>query len=207
MAGYSGYRKVPRKVVVVGNVKEGKKLIGAADGQLRILEQQMSFQDLKQGARTIKLRPGVVIECWSCFTLQGVKITVNTGIGKPIERIEWVECFCGCHISQGFVIGVDKQLCCYDFELRTTTYTVSVCVKKEPPHYMYVEMQNTPSAGFSPIEIGQPVVLAWTPPAIEYEENPNKGCAMAKDSCVILDIPTIEEHHKDLKRYNKVVEA
>lgn len=157
MAGYSGYRKVPRKVMLVGDFEQGKKLIGEADSQLRILEQQMTFQGLKQSYRTIRPRPGIIITCWSCFTLQGVRII--TGGGKGIIEETLRECWCNCNFSIGQIIELTGGLNGESVEEledhSVRVYSVKACNHRD--HYVLYE--NTLASDFTVYAAGDVVVL------------------------------------------------
>ncbi len=96
-----GYRKIPRKVVLEGDIGAAKTQIGRATSELNILEQQMKHRNLKQGSRTVRLDKGIVIEVWSCFNLQQVAIHVPGGeVPSPLERY----CWCNCNFSTGIVV-------------------------------------------------------------------------------------------------------
>ncbi len=108
MAGYTGHRKVPKRTVIVGDIEKGKRLIGAADSQLRVLEQSMTFQGLKQGSRTRRLRDGSVIECWAGYNLEEVRITVPYTGRKVPEKPELAECTCLPCFALGVVTAVNS---------------------------------------------------------------------------------------------------
>jgi hypothetical protein len=85
--GYTGVRSIPMNITLIGDRGKCESLIGRAESQLRILEAQMSFQGLQQGSRKIK-GDGYIIECWKCFSLQGVKITTFAPGPQPEKEIE-----------------------------------------------------------------------------------------------------------------------
>ncbi len=148
MPGYTGHRGVPRKVVCEGNLEESKRLIGEADSQLRILEQQMTFQGLKQAVRTVRPFPGVLIQCWSCFTQQGVRIITPGGQPDKVE-ITLRECLCGCNFAVGQIVEV-IEVENADYKL----YTVKACNSKT-----YTQYENILGSDFTPWEVGQVVLL------------------------------------------------
>ncbi len=147
MAGYTGYRKVPRKVVITGDKDAGRTLIGAADSQLRILEQQMTFQGLKQAYRTVRPYPGVTIYCWSCFTLQGV--TISTEGGKKQFEEQLRECWCNCNFAVGKIMEVYEDLKDY------RVLDVIACNNE----VRYVRYENILGTDWTPWEKGMPVIL------------------------------------------------
>jgi len=157
MSGYIGYRKVPRKLVIVGDVNTGKKFLGEADSQLRILEQQMTFQGLKQGYRTIKPCSKVIISCWSCFSIQGVVISIKGGKKLPEEILR--ECWCNCNFSIGQVIELTGGLGGETVEELDTysikTYSVKACNRKE----IYLLYENVIASDFTVYTSGQVVIL------------------------------------------------
>lgn len=96
--------KVPRKLMITGDVEAGKAIIGQGNQQLAILENQMSFQKLKQGTRHIEYHDGTTIDVWSCFSLHGIYIHVPPAGGeeKPKERV----CFANTGMAIGRIIRV-----------------------------------------------------------------------------------------------------
>jgi len=67
--------KVPTKITLLGDKGKARNFIGAAQSQMRILENQLSFQKLNQGARRVQLTPGgVITESIVCFNLREVRI-------------------------------------------------------------------------------------------------------------------------------------
>lgn len=66
--------KVPCKITLTGDKDYARNFIGAAKSQMRILENQMSFQGLAQGTRRTKLDPRTVVESTVCFNLKEAKI-------------------------------------------------------------------------------------------------------------------------------------
>ena len=66
---------VPCKITLLGDKEKARDFIGAAQSQMRILENQLNFQRLKQGARRVQLTPGgVITESIVCFNLREVRI-------------------------------------------------------------------------------------------------------------------------------------
>jgi hypothetical protein len=66
--------KIPCKITLKGDKDYARDFIGAAQSQLRILENEMSFQDLKQGTRKSRLDSKTTSEANICFDLSEVKI-------------------------------------------------------------------------------------------------------------------------------------
>ncbi|MCD6163007.1 MAG: hypothetical protein J7K40_11430, partial [candidate division Zixibacteria bacterium] len=65
---------VPYKITLLGDKEKARDFIGAAQSQMRILENQISFQNLKQGARRVRLGSRTVVTALICFNLKEVKI-------------------------------------------------------------------------------------------------------------------------------------
>ena len=80
--------KVPCKITLEGDKDCARDFIGAAQSQLRILENQMSFQKLKQGVRRVRLNPRTTVEALICFNLREVKIYSTPLIIKIKEKEE-----------------------------------------------------------------------------------------------------------------------
>ncbi|MCD6198848.1 MAG: hypothetical protein J7K15_09795, partial [Deltaproteobacteria bacterium] len=63
-----------------------RDFIGAAQSQMRILENQMSFQNLKQGARRVRLNPRVTVSALACFSLREVIVNCLPLKAKKAEK-------------------------------------------------------------------------------------------------------------------------
>lgn len=76
---------IPPTVIVTGDKNKGYELKKFAITQLSILERLMSFQKLNEGYRTVQPYPGtgIVVECWSSFSLRVVKVHVP---GVPVTK-------------------------------------------------------------------------------------------------------------------------
>jgi hypothetical protein len=74
--------KVPCKITPLGDKKYARNFIGAAQSQMRILENQLAFRDLKQGVRKVRLDPKTTCEAIVCFDLSEVKIYSEPDIIK-----------------------------------------------------------------------------------------------------------------------------
>ena len=72
---------IPCKITLRGDKNYARNFIGAGQSQLRILENQMSFQNLKQGVRRVRLNPRTFVMVLICFNLKEVIIYC-----KPIPR-------------------------------------------------------------------------------------------------------------------------
>ena len=78
--------KVPTKITLLGDKEKARDFIGAAQSQMRILENQMSFQGLEQGMRRTRLDPRTTVESNVCFNLKEVKI-----YSEPFKGVEEIE--------------------------------------------------------------------------------------------------------------------
>jgi len=67
---------IPVKIVVDGDLVRGKELIGFAKDQMRILQRLMSFRKLNEGNRQVQPFPGVLVECWSSYSIKEIYIYV-----------------------------------------------------------------------------------------------------------------------------------
>jgi hypothetical protein len=79
--------RIPCKITLEGDKDHARNFIGAAQSQLRILENQMSFQDLKKGARKVRLDPKTVCDVNVCFDLSEVRIHSEPEIIKIKEEL------------------------------------------------------------------------------------------------------------------------
>jgi hypothetical protein len=153
------YRKVPKKIIITGDIDRGKTYIGQADSQLNILQNQMRFQNLKQGWRTVKLADDVVVECWSCFSLSAVRIHVVPA-GPEVEKLEEEKKKCLCFPC--FAFGVIEEI---TTEYNTQQlengyryyYNVSVC---DDDTYVLFENYSIKSAGWERYHAGQYVLVS-----------------------------------------------
>ena len=151
-----GYRKVPRKIIINGEEKEGMKLISRADSELTILQDQMAFQGLEQGHRTIKLPDKSVIECWSGFGLSHVNIFTSGFLEGGGE--EFKECYCDCGLAVGQIVNY-LRVGCYDFMDPEQTYDVRVCVNGK----RYILIAEAIPMVMYPYTNHQPVLLVYEP--------------------------------------------
>jgi len=100
---------IPPTIIVTGDKDTGYKFKKFALNQLAILERLMSFQGLNEGFRTVKPCPGIVVECWSSFSIRVVKVHVigetQKQEGENKEK-NGRECFCSHHFAMGEVLKV-----------------------------------------------------------------------------------------------------
>jgi hypothetical protein len=105
---------IPVKITVKGDTARGRELIGFAKAEMAKLERLMSFQGLKQGSRTVSPFPGVVVECWSRFSLQEIVVHVAPGGEQGAESVvveeEKRECLCFPHFSFGVIAAVHPEI-------------------------------------------------------------------------------------------------
>jgi hypothetical protein len=66
--------RIPCKITLEGDKDRARDFIGAAQSQLRILEDEIKFQGLKQGTRRTQLDDRTKVEARICFDLSEVKI-------------------------------------------------------------------------------------------------------------------------------------
>jgi hypothetical protein len=79
--------RIPCKITLEGDKDRARDFIGAAQSQLRILEDEIKFQGLKQGTRRTQLDDRTKVEARVCFDLSEVKI-YSEPIGAEKEEEE-----------------------------------------------------------------------------------------------------------------------
>jgi len=182
------YRKVPKKIVITGDIDRGKTYLGQADSQLNILQNQMRFQDLQQGSRTVKLADDVVVECWSCFSLSAVHIHVVPGAGKEAEKKEEKECFCFCNVAVAIVTeapdGADDADYVPD---QDAVYSVSVCSENR-----YVAYEDIKSLDFFPHTVGD-IVLVLVKDDVDTELPGIDSCSWGQWCISSVQCPEMQE--------------
>jgi len=159
MAGFTGHRRIPRRTQIVGDIPTGKKLIGYADSQLRILENQMGFQGLKQGSRTVRPHRDIVIECWSCFSLQGIKITVLGSGRDKAEKISLEECMCFPCYAMGIVTNVTEVTSAEAMMGFKYLCDLDICSGKKTQLVKYINYPIRP-VGWEKYYLGQYVMVS-----------------------------------------------
>lgn len=102
---------IPPTIIVTGDKDKGYELKKFALQQLSILENLMSFQKLNEGFRVVEPYPnsGIVVECWSSFSIRVVKVHVpKVGVsGEPVKEEEKGKyCLCFPHFSVAEVLAV-----------------------------------------------------------------------------------------------------
>jgi hypothetical protein len=80
--------EIPCKITPKGDKEYAKEFVGAAQSQLRILESEMTFLNLKQGARKVQLNPRTRVTALVCFNMREVIIDCLPIIKKKKEKEE-----------------------------------------------------------------------------------------------------------------------
>jgi len=182
-SSYAQARKVPRKVEYSGNKNVAASYLRTADKQLARMEERMRLsrpKPLNIDSQTVHLKDeGVIIETWSCYSLQGVKIT-TLPVGVPLEAED--TCFCQCHMSEGQVsFADDTQDHIYSrFINNPVSYNVNLC---ETGTYLSM-IENVMASDFQKYKGGDKVVVLWIG---ESYLNHTTGCTI-KEDCRILPI-------------------
>lgn len=167
---------IPAKFIVTGDEVQGRALIGFARDELRKLKRDMGFQELKEGFRTVRPFPGVVIECWSSFNLAVVSIYVQPLLplpgGKRKKYVRTKDCLCLPHFAVGGIIDVipevpviEEEESQNDFNVREAayatflltgqfTYNVEVCMEDR-----YLLYEGMYSSGWGRYYEGQKVIV------------------------------------------------
>ena len=177
--------KVPVKIVIHGDERAGRAMIGFAKVQVIILEKQMSKQNLKQGSRTIKPSPGVIIDCWSCFNLQQITITVPSGVEKKKDDDGYCLCF------PCFALGVIESInSVFTTEQKEDGYRyyydVSVC---NDSTFILFENQEVKSAAWGIYFIGQYVLISVE--AVDSTTPPADCCS--DKTCLVNDLSNTDK--------------
>ncbi len=186
-----GYRKIPTRIDVRGNVELGKTFIGYARNELLKLERRMQLGNVELSQLTSTTSPvdGVVIQMWCSFNLSQILITAEGGVSRP-EKPLCKACMCGCHITTG-VIAVTEPAACLDHitDLQFT-YDVIVCQNRTT----YIELTDCQPLDFTRYSDGEMVYILWVPTAPDtYAGNlTDVGCAMEVSSWgrILSTIPT-----------------
>jgi hypothetical protein len=85
--------RVPCKITLTGDKDYARNFIGAAHSQLRILESEMRFQNLKQGVRKVRLNQRITVEARICFSLKEIIIYCMPIFDEERKEFEEVD-FC-----------------------------------------------------------------------------------------------------------------
>lgn len=172
---------IPVKTVLTGSTEYSQLFIGFARRQMKILERLMSFQKLNQGSRTVKPFDGVIVECWSSFSLQEVRIHVDEaaffGVARQ-ERRRAIECPCFPCFSLGRILAVRSES--DGLTMEKAVYDVDVCKKD-----FYVRYENYPiySLGLETYKEGQFVMVAVE--AVERLYDSVMPKCLGNTSCVV----------------------
>lgn len=154
------YRKVPKKIVVTGDIDRGRTYIGQADSQLNILQNQMRFQNLDQGWRTVKLAEDVVVECWSCFSLSAVHIHATPPKPAEKKKEELIrECLCLPCFTAGIVEKVYPEEVTEDDLIKGVRFTYDISVCNDTLYILFKDFRIR-SAGWEQYYAGQAVWVA-----------------------------------------------
>lgn len=157
---------IPVRIIVTGNVDEGRKLVGFAKNQMAILRRAMSFQSLNEGHRTVTPYSGQVVECWASYSLEEIRIHVaqvpsgqaaegSDKVGKKKKTLD-ENCMCFPHFAFAVVTKVTPALLGAGV-LSTThfSYDLQACAKNT-----YVLVKNVIDINYGRYYKGQYVLLA-----------------------------------------------
>jgi len=179
---------IPVKIVVDGDLVRGKELIGFAKDQMRILQRQMSFQKLNEGNRQVQPFPGVLVECWSSYSLKEIYIYVEPpkpSGGEPIIPPK-EERYCPCfpHFTLGKIVTVIPELSdpliaadITFLETERFMYDVEIC-----DSHLYILFEGVYSTGWEMYNVNQMVVVG-------VANNQGPGTFDCDRNCVLDAIP------------------
>jgi len=161
---------IPSTITVTGDIPKGREFVGFAKNQLAILQNQMSFQGLETGFRTVTPFPGIVVRVWSSFNLSQIHIDVKKQAGEE-ERFrvkkEEKTCLCLPHFSLGIIKKVDPET------ILTSTldeanvrilYDVEICAEDR-----YLLYEGALDANLGMYEVGQFVLVSIGDEMDEWE--------------------------------------
>jgi len=196
-----GFRKVPRRLDITGNIHAGEMLLGRASSMLISVEkkidraQKMGLDKFKQEHQTRRMSDGSVIEVWSSFGESHVHIHVPHRGGAP--RRKDLECYCNCHLAIGQIVG-PKRRGCYDYFDPTWTYDVEVCNLEGT--YRYVLLSGVLPMLMRPYRVGQLVLVVFEPDPLtgDYTVPSREACSMI--SCRISHLAHSESKFKEVQR-------
>ena len=78
-------------ITLYGDARLAKRLVGLGKARLRILEDSMTYMELKQDRSVLKIQPGIEIQCSVVFNTKTIKIYVKPSGEVEGERISYVE--------------------------------------------------------------------------------------------------------------------
>jgi len=196
-----GFRKIPRRLDITGNVNAGKMLIGRANSVLSFVEQRvarahkMGLDKFQQDHQTVKMTDGSVIEVWSSFGESHIHIHVPHK-GGPAGKVD-LECYCNCHLAVGQIVG-PRRRACYDYFDPTWTYDVEVCNLEGT--YRYILLSGVLPMLMRPYKVGQVVLIVFEPDPLtaNYTEPSREACSMV--SCRISHIAHSEPRFREVPR-------
>lgn len=96
--------EVPIKYVFRGDRTAGRLHMRRGAVLMDMLQNFMSYRDLKQGVLRRYVNPDTLIECDCRFGLRTVTITVSPGVGEP--RRVLLECFANTTVALAYVLDV-----------------------------------------------------------------------------------------------------
>jgi len=144
---------IPAKLIVTGDIPRGKEFIGFAKNQLSILRNQMSYQKLNEGFRTVKPFPGVVVEVWASFKLAEIKIHATSeeggGPGGDFNRKDGRKCLCLPHFALGVIVSAE-----YGENSDEAVYDAEICSSSN--YVMYLGLMSN---GWARHYVGQYILV------------------------------------------------
>ena len=186
--GFIGFRPLPKRIDIVGPREQGVNYIGMAEAQLCILEDQMRLFGQNTGTRTMQMPDGTVVEVFKNAGMAQVKITTK---GQKKGSSGGQACWCGCHVSIGYIRNVVDHGCpdMTDWtpgETWPITYDVEICKQKD----LYTLLLHMLPMGFTTYRNGQKVMVVYDPGSSPYVPNANQGC-----NIVTCRITNVNETH------------
>ena len=95
---------------------------------MQLLEESMTYRDLKQDHRYFEPFPGALIKCSVVYGLRTILIVIPLHVGKRIR--EGLECFCNCNFTVGKIVEQTGTLDSITGPGEIFLYTAIACFKK-----------------------------------------------------------------------------
>lgn len=140
-------RPIPKKITIYGDFQKGKMLIGWADSQLRILENQMINSGCSCGQRRINHPSGGNVICSYAERIRTIDIYYP--VESVVNKEKTQKCWCNCNFSIGQITSVSYAETLYP------VLEVLACYNEEH-HVIY---QDIIGSDWIPWEVGMIVIV------------------------------------------------
>ena len=171
---------VKSKITVHGDERVGEMFHGFGRSQMRILEEQMAHQGLKQASRIVSANPYVSVECVACFAIRKINIYVAP---EAEEYVFPKECWCcGPCLVGGLISSVPNEN--YDSGDDSDYFAdVIICQKAGEDSHYSVYLADVKFSDYTKHQPGDSVLVLIMPiydfipnVAEPLQETPLAGC-------------------------------